>query len=79
MGPAEQTGLGSGIQGCRTVALTVVLLWSCGSCVTYGVDKEGIMKGPAHEPILESPSVLNSYAERLGKSCGKRESKSYNQ
>lgn len=37
------------------------------------------MKGPAHEPILESPSVLNSYAERLGKLCGKRESKSYDQ
>lgn len=58
---------------------TVVLLWCCGSCVIYGVGKEGIIKGPAHKPVLDSPSALSSYAGRLGKSCGKRESKSYDQ
>lgn len=37
----------------------------------YVVDKEGIIKGPTHKPILDSPSALSSYAERLGKLCGK--------
>lgn len=65
--------------GCRTVASTVVLLWCCGSHAIYGVDKEDIIKRPALKPILGFPSALSSYAERLGKLCGKRESKSYDQ
>lgn len=53
--------MGSGVWGCRTVALTLVLL-CCSSHVLYGVDKEDVIKGPTLSPILGSPGALSLYA-----------------